>query len=203
MRIPQQSLPCDRQQRMREAARALWLEHGYRTSMDAVARRAGCSKQTVYAHFGSKEGLFRHVVADLVAPLMANLDLRDGDFETTLLKFALAHAEQLAQPDTIARRRILFSEASRFPHESRALLQGGLDAIQARLAELIEAAMKRGELREDDAHVAAEMFIGMSYGAEIERQFLGSPTRLSRDSKQRWARLAVTHFMKIYSLSPL
>jgi AcrR family transcriptional regulator len=184
---------------MLEAARALWLEHGYRTSMDAVARRAGCSKQTVYAHFGSKEGLFRCVIDDLVAPLMANLDLRDGDLETTLLNFAYAHMEKLGEPETVARRRILIGEATRYPDESKALLQGGLDAIQERLAGLIDAAMQRGELRRDDADVAAEMFIGMNYGTEIERQLLGRPARAGAAAEKRWAEHAVRNFMKIYS----
>ena len=33
-------------------------EQGFRISMEAVAARAGCSKQTLYAHFGSKEQIF-------------------------------------------------------------------------------------------------------------------------------------------------
>jgi TetR/AcrR family transcriptional repressor of mexJK operon len=189
---------------MREAARELWLEHGYQTSMDAVAKRAGCSKQTVYAHFGSKEGLFRGVVTDLVAPLIANLEVKPGAMlEKTLLEFAIQHAERMAQPETIARRRILYSEASRYPEESRAVLQVGLNAIQARLAQLVGDAMQRGELRKDDPDVAAEMFIGMSFGVETERQFLGLPVRTTRAARERWARLVVGHFMKIYSPSAL
>ena len=48
--------------RMRQAARELWLHHGYAASMSAVAERAGCSKQTIYAHFGTKDELFRQVI---------------------------------------------------------------------------------------------------------------------------------------------
>ena len=39
-------------------------EQGFRISMEAVAARAGCSKQTLYAHFGSKQELLRSVIAE-------------------------------------------------------------------------------------------------------------------------------------------
>src|SRR5438067_10651894 len=48
------------------AARRAFLASGFgAVSMDAIAREAGVSKATVYAHFGSKEELFGAVVADV------------------------------------------------------------------------------------------------------------------------------------------
>src|SRR2546423_11032976 len=45
-------------------ARRAFLAGGFgAVSMDAIAREAGVSKATVYAHFGSKEELFGAVVA--------------------------------------------------------------------------------------------------------------------------------------------
>src|SRR5579859_8268673 len=45
------------------AARELFLDAGYgNTSMDAVAKHAGVSKSTLYAHFQNKEQLFGAVV---------------------------------------------------------------------------------------------------------------------------------------------
>nr|WP_152819962.1 TetR/AcrR family transcriptional regulator [Vibrio sp. B1Z05] len=40
------------------AAGQLFAEHGYRVSMDAISKAANVSKQTVYAHFGTKDALF-------------------------------------------------------------------------------------------------------------------------------------------------
>lgn len=195
------STPCLRQQRMRDAARTLWLEHGYRTSMDAVAKRAGCSKQTVYAHFGNKESLFRCVIDDLVAPLLANLEFSDCDLENALLKFAEAHIERRSLPENIARWRLVASEATRHPDDSRALIRRGIEAILERLASTIGKAMRRGELREDDPVIAAEMFMGMIYGVESDRQLLGSPARACPEMQRIWAQKAVSNFMKIYSVS--
>jgi len=44
---------------MLEAARALFVEHGYgRTTMEAIAERAQVGVATVYTYFGTKEGVF-------------------------------------------------------------------------------------------------------------------------------------------------
>ncbi|PJZ03258.1 TetR family transcriptional regulator [Pantoea rodasii] len=45
------------------AASSVFLEQGYeRASMESVAKRAGCSKATLYNYFPSKESLFEAVV---------------------------------------------------------------------------------------------------------------------------------------------
>lgn len=196
--------PNLRQQRMRDAARALWLEHGYRTSMDAVAKRAGCSKQTVYAHFGSKEGLFSRVIQDLIAPQLATLEVTDADdLESALLRFAQSHTELRALPESVARRQLLVGEAKRHPDEAQALLRAGIDVILKRLSSTIDHAMRDGKLRRCDADIASELFIGLLYGAEIERELLGHPTRVSAVAREQWAQHAVSSFMTIYSVSNL
>ena len=46
-----------------EAARALFLEHGYvATTLAQIAQRAGVAARTVYVRFGTKAALFRRVV---------------------------------------------------------------------------------------------------------------------------------------------
>ena len=55
------------------AAEVQFLAHGYLgTSMDAVTEQAGVSKQTVYAHFTSKEALFRAVIAAMTGGAVAD-----------------------------------------------------------------------------------------------------------------------------------
>ena len=54
---------AQRQARVLEAARTLFLEHGYgATSIDQIAAAAGTSPQTVYATFGGKPGILRRVM---------------------------------------------------------------------------------------------------------------------------------------------
>jgi AcrR family transcriptional regulator len=61
---------------MLDAARELFIAHGYsRTTMDAIAERAGVGVATVYTYFTSKEGVF----AELARMDMA--ELRDAGDE--------------------------------------------------------------------------------------------------------------------------
>jgi AcrR family transcriptional regulator len=57
------------------AAADLFLRHGYRkASMDEIARGAGLSKPTLYAHFKDKEALFAAVCADLGQRMLASAE---------------------------------------------------------------------------------------------------------------------------------
>ena len=52
-----------RREEIAAVAERVFLELGYtETTMQIVASRAGASKETLYRHFGSKEGLFSEVV---------------------------------------------------------------------------------------------------------------------------------------------
>ena len=61
-----------------DAAKRVFLREGYSASMDLVSAEAGVSKQTVYNHFASKEGLFRAIVDDLARELLDVLVERVG-----------------------------------------------------------------------------------------------------------------------------
>ncbi|RLB47306.1 MAG: hypothetical protein DRJ42_25700 [Deltaproteobacteria bacterium] len=59
------------------AATRLFAELGYRqVSMQALAEAAGCTKATVYYHFGSKEAVFRESIRAQVARYVE--ELRNG-----------------------------------------------------------------------------------------------------------------------------
>src|SRR3981081_2343135 len=62
------------------AARGAFLANGFgAVSMDAIAREAGVSKATIYAHFGSKEELFGAVVADVAEQRFGGFSARELD----------------------------------------------------------------------------------------------------------------------------
>ncbi|HVJ61421.1 MAG TPA: TetR/AcrR family transcriptional regulator [Tahibacter sp.] len=187
-----------RQQRVRDAAIELLFELGYAVSMDAVAQRAGCSKQTVYRHFGSKEGLFRSVVSDIVAPIGASLEDDATDFPTALRTFALAHQEHLAQPRTIAAVRMFSADLARYPDDARALFEAGYNTLQTRVAASIAQAMERGELRRDDPSALAEMLLGMLVGFDVDRRRVGIPGRDTHAERQAWSDRVVTAFLRAY-----
>ena len=57
----------ERLQRIVDAARACFAEHGFaKTTVEAIAGRAAVSNGLLYKHFQGKEHLFQVVVSDIV-----------------------------------------------------------------------------------------------------------------------------------------
>lgn len=188
-----------RRQRVHEAVRALMAEQGFRISMEAVALRAGCSKQTLYAQFGSKQGLMRSMIGEHLDLATARLDQRYDDPRATLVAFAIQHLEHLCDPAIVATSQLLTAEAHQFPEEAQALYRDACDTLVQRLAAWLKTAMKRGQLRHDEPHFAAELLLSMIVGMDFERQRFAVPHRDSETLRRRWAEFAVDAFLRAFS----
>jgi TetR/AcrR family transcriptional regulator, mexJK operon transcriptional repressor len=150
-----------------EAARRVFLREGYSASMDLVAAEAGVSKQTVYNHFGSKEGLFRAIVDHVSGELLDVLVEREGaraDPAATLDVIARRFLDMLLAPSHLALHRMLVAEAPRFPDLAREIYLGGPAHAASELAHYLAQATRRGALAVADPALAAEQFFGALCG---------------------------------------
>ncbi|MBP7658002.1 MAG: TetR/AcrR family transcriptional regulator, partial [Pseudoxanthomonas sp.] len=143
-----------RRSRVHQAVRELMAEQGFRISMEAVAARAGCSKQTLYAHFGSKQELLRSVIAEHQELATARLSPTPEAPREALLAFAEEHLRHLSDPSLVAASQLLAAEARQFPQEARDLYRDACDTLLRRLATWLQHAMDQGRLRHDDPHYA-------------------------------------------------
>src|SRR6266852_3227063 len=66
-------MPAENRARVLRAASRSFLRHGYHTSVEEIARRAGVAKQTLYHHFPSKDELFKEVACDLAKHVLVGL----------------------------------------------------------------------------------------------------------------------------------
>ena len=180
-----------------DAACQLFLENGYRLSMDAVAQHAGVAKQTVYAHFENKDTLFRAAVEALVTPLHASLDAHQDSIENSLRSLAITYNRHTNDPANTALGRMLMAEAPRFPRAAKQLFQSSSGAVLERLADRIGQSMRHGELRCDDPHQAAELFLAMLDGMNPQRKLLGLRSR-GQKAQDTWASHAVNVFLRAY-----
>jgi len=197
---PAHSPAIQRRERVHEAVRELMAEQGFRVSMDAVASRAGCSKQTLYAHFGSKQELLRSVMQEHLDLATARLDDSHGDMRTVLLEFAMQHLQRLSEPTVLATCQLLSTEAAQFPEEARALYQDGCATLQLRLADWLGLAMQRGQLRPYHPREAAELLLGMILGLDFERQRFNVPYRDDDPQRMHWAEFAVDAFLRAFAI---
>lgn len=191
-----------RRSRVHQAVRELMAEQGFRISMEAVAARAGCSKQTLYAHFGSKQELLRSVIAEHQELATAQLSPTPETPREALLAFAEEHLRHLSDPTVVAANQLLAAEAHQFPQEARDLYRDACDTLLRRLATWLQHAMDQGRLRQDDPHYAAELLLSMIVGTDFERQRFGVPHRAGRQARQRWSTFAVDTFLRAFAPSP-
>lgn len=197
---PSPSPTAARRQRVHDAVRELMAAQGFRVSMDAVAARAGCSKQTLYADFGSKQALMRSVVQDRLDLTTARLDQHRGDLRETLIGFSLEYMERLTDPSIVATCQLLGAEAARFPREAQALYRNGHHAMQQRLADWLQRAMMDGQLRHDLPHCVAELLLGMIIGLDSERRKFAVPHRDDDGKRRRWAEFSIDAFLHMYAV---
>lgn len=160
------------------AARDLFLTDGFdRSSVDAVAARAGVSKRTVYDYFGDKQALLQAVFDAVGQSVLTTIrrtvdntltDLTDADeLEPALTAFAMQIAtDMLDSAEYTTLQRLARTGSGHLPHpDERALTHAPEEAIGERFA-----ALGRAELLDvPDARLAADHFIVLTFGVALSR----------------------------------
>lgn len=152
-------------ERIRAAARVLFLERGYEgTSMDAVAAAAPVSKRTLYHHFSGKADLFAAVI-DAAWSHLRRAPPLPGDAEEDPRAVLTAYVERLQahwdRPDVIPLLRLVIAEAPRFPELSQAYFAAGKEPAVKGLSAYFEVLAAHGRLSPGlDPTLAAAQFLG-------------------------------------------
>ena len=157
--------PSGRREALLQAAAEVFFEQGYAaTSIDAILERAGGSKRTIYNEFGNKEGLFLAIVAANVEEALSPLAIEeiDGqDLRKTLTAFGQQLMTIYMSPALIGIYRVAVTEANRFPKLVKSFYEQGPGRATARLAEVLDGARTRGDIRTDDCLRIAGHFVSM------------------------------------------
>ena len=160
------------------AATELFLRQGYQaTRTEQIAAAAAVSKQTVYNQFGDKETLFRDIVLGVTATaetFAAELTdtlatLHDpADLEPTLRSLARRYLAAVTNPQVLALRRLVISEALRLPALAAAYYERAPARILTALTEQMGQLAERGLLRAADPRLAAEDFAFLLVGRRLD-----------------------------------
>jgi TetR/AcrR family transcriptional repressor of mexJK operon len=189
-----------------EAATEVFLRNGYPgTSMDEVAALASVSKQTIYKHFGGKERLFNEIVISTVDeasdPVYNEvLGLEDsGDVESDLRNLARQLLARVIQPRLMQLRRLVISEASRFPQLGRTFYERGPGRTIAALASAFERLAALGVLHMEDPLLAAAHFNWLIMSIPLNQAMLcGDDEPASASDLDRYADSGVRVFLDAY-----
>jgi AcrR family transcriptional regulator len=168
----------ERRKEILEVALTVLAERGYRgASMREIAVRSRASKETLYAWFGNKKGLFEELVrwqAERVDAVIApNLE-RDGDDPSDVLRgFALELQRLLLGERSVVINRVAISEATSDPTFARILATKGRGSVVPKLERYLEGQRERGRLEFEEAGTAIDTLIGLAIGDQQVRRLLG------------------------------
>jgi TetR/AcrR family transcriptional regulator, mexJK operon transcriptional repressor len=148
-------------------ARQAFVLHGYgATSINAIARSARVSKNTLYARFASKAALLQAIVAQQIANVDEELpasDTDDAPLEEMLRTYVNVALRRSLSKDVIEINRLILSESFQFPELGDAA-RARFDVGVRHVAQLIDSCAKRDGLACRDAAAAAELFLSTVYG---------------------------------------
>src|ERR1700730_17242476 len=141
------------------AAKRSFLAAGFgAVSMDTIAREAGVSKATVYAHFAGKEDLFGAVIGRECERYFARFsagELDPSDVCASLTVLGRRFLELLLSPDAIGLYRIILAEVTRFPVLGEVFWRAGPERQRLQIEAFLKSAIASGTLSITDTSLSA------------------------------------------------
>lgn len=186
-------------ERIVDAATELFFALGYgATTIEAVARRAGVSKRTLYHRFEDKSALFAAVVHRTIERLRPPPDvplLRGESLPEILRGLADLILRAALSPPAIQLHRLIVAESSRFPDLAGVMTREGASAEAIRLiAGLLEREARAGKLALDNPAFAAQQFLHLVTGVP-QRRAMGLGKPMSSAELDAWAGDVVNLFL--------
>lgn len=192
-----------RQREVLDRALELMAEEGDAFSMASLARRASCSKETLYKWFGDRDGLLTATVRWQAGRVRAgNFDATKLDaaaLEKSLAAFAENWLTVISSRTSIALNRVAIAHAvSGKGRLGRIVLDNGRFAIAERLKPVLEAGKAAGLVDFDDSETAFRTFFGLA-GRDVQiRLLLGDGLKMTQDQITREAAEAARQFLALY-----
>jgi AcrR family transcriptional regulator len=189
-----------------EAAGALFLERGYGgVSMQDIVRQTGGSLATMYRCFGSKEGLFEAIVAeiaeDIVAPLLdESLDKLPA--AEALQRLGEHFLERMLDPTALGWHRMVVAEGARHPPLREALFRRGPGRVRELLAAYLVRQAAAAHLEIANPVLAAEHFFGLVKAGVHMPAVCGEPITLDPAAVRQHVAAAVSVFLHGYAAPP-
>ena len=192
-----------RQKDVLDAALGLLVEAGEKLTMTSVARRASCSKETLYKWFGDRDGLLTATVqwqASKVKGLPIDRQKLDAtSLKTSLERFAVDWLRVLTGEISVALNRLAVGHAGSDKRNlGEIVLHNGPFAMGRRLKPVLEAGRQAGLLAFGDSEEAFRTFFGLVVRDVQIRLLLGDRFILTEAEIDRDAGQATRQFFALY-----
>lgn len=184
-----------------DAASDVLAERGLGAPIEAIARRAGVSKQTIYNQFGGKTALIEALVARRVSLITAPLRVPGAEEQPieTLTALAQTLIDIVSNARAYALMRVTVQGAGAMPELAKAVFETGPMTTRALIADFLITETKAGRMAVDDAIQAAEFFAGMCAGHRQLRALLGFEVSADPEQMEPLARTIAERFFRAYA----
>ncbi len=191
-----------RQQAVLTAALDLLVEAGDGLTMTAVARRASCSKETLYKWFGDREGLLTATVqwqaAKVRVPVIDRRTLDPLSLRTSIQQFARDLLATIAGTTSVVLNRLAVSHAAEHEGLGAIVLDNGRFTMGKRLKPVLEAGRDARLLKFDNSETAFRTFFGLVVRDVQIRLLLGDRLALTPKEIEQDAERATDQFLALY-----
>ena len=193
----------ERREEILGVALSVLAERGYRgASTREIARRAHASKETLYAWFGDKHGLFEELVrwqAECIgAAVEPRLEPGAEEPSEVLRAFAVELQRLLLGDRAVVINRAAISEAPSDPSFAKVLSAQGRGSIVPKLVRYLEGERDRGRLDFEQAETAVDVLIGLVIGDQQVRRLLGVLPMPEPEQIEARAERAVESFLALF-----
>jgi len=179
----------------------LFMQQGYGgTSVDDIAAHGGVSKQTVYSHFGSKDGLFRHCVICKMDSYELSEQFIDvaAPLEQTLRSIAEHFAELITSREAVSVKQMIIAESD--AKLAELFYQAGPHRMKTMLADYLREQSRRGRLAITDHYTAACQFLFMLHGEVHMCRLMRLDSKPSKQDNLRYVEQCVSMFLRAYAI---
>ncbi|MTI19195.1 TetR/AcrR family transcriptional regulator [Rhodobacteraceae bacterium RKSG542] len=194
----------DRQKAVLDTALQLLVEGGEKAlTTSAIARAAGCSKESLYKWFGDRDGLLAAIVtrqaSKVRTPAHSDEVVSKEQFVQELNHFAQDLLEVISGEVSLALNRLAIGQASKGDDAlGRQLLEQGRGRIGEQMTQLMAQGAKLGFVKVPDAHAAYQILYGLVLKDIHVRLLLGATLKQEEADFKSAAGDAVSQFMQLF-----
>ena len=197
---------ADKRSAILKATRRLISDNGFdKTSMDAVAERAGVSKATVYAYFTSKETLFKTALDEMIREMpdpYESLSRLHGSLHARLTAAAHVMLTFSTGPAVKGLHRALARSKRLSLRRSDTYWDLCFERYDKALQEFLGLEVTRGILTISDLACASTQFFGLIAGAPTVRALLTGEPFAAGKPPSTYVGDAVELFIRAYQSGP-
>ncbi|MDD9998096.1 MAG: TetR/AcrR family transcriptional regulator [Rhodospirillaceae bacterium] len=191
----------DKKSQILDVASEWFLAHGYAgTSISAMARESGISKESIYRYFSSKETLLEAVIEKELEFYGRELEAAHAveiglvDLREALIRIAESIAFTLNSDRTLDFRRLIFRVSRSSPNVGEHYFEAGPLQAEAPLVEIFNAHREKTEFEADDLATYFAAMVGHRLVLEREcRVNMPSDVFVGRKCRR-----IVDHFLKAF-----